>query len=307
MPGVRSASLARDVSLADSSFFTERVAAGRAEPGADASWTDVAYAAVAPGYFRTMSTALVSGRDFSDWDREGAGRVVIVNDTLARRLWPGTTPLGQLLWIDGERSGREVVGVAGDRPAADGPRPFIYEPLFQRYPWAGSRHVILARTSGAPLALVPAAQREAAALDANLPLFNPRTLDREIAGRRFFERMAAAVVGGSGSLALLLATIGLYGVTSYWASQRTHEFGIRVAIGASAGDVFMLVVGQGMRLALVGVALGLLAALALNRVWASLLYGVRPLDMTVLAAVSLLLVASTLVASYLPARHATKV
>ena len=108
----RSASLARDVSLADASFFTERVAAGRAEPGADTSWTDVAYAAVAPGFFRTMSTALVSGRDFSDRDREGAGRVVIVNDTLARRLWPGTIPLGQLLWIDGERSGREVVGVA---------------------------------------------------------------------------------------------------------------------------------------------------------------------------------------------------
>jgi len=307
LPGVRSASLARDVSLADDSFFTERVAAGRAAPGADTPRTDVAYVAVAPGFFRTMSTALVSGRDFSDRDREGSGRVVIVNATLARTLWPGTIPLGQLLWIDGERSGREVVGVAGDRPAPDGPRPFIYEPLFQRYPWAGSRHVILARTSGSPLALVPAAQREAAALDANLPLFNPRTLDREIAGRRFFERMAGAVVGGSGLLALLLATIGLYGVTSYWASQRTHEFGIRVAIGASAGDVFMLVVGQGMKLALVGVTLGLLAALALNRVWASLLYGVRPLDLTVLAAVSLLLVASTLVASYLPARQATKV
>jgi ABC-type antimicrobial peptide transport system permease subunit len=131
-------------------------------------------------------------------------------------------------------------------------------------------------------------------------------LDREIAGRRFFERMAGAVVGGSGLLALLLATIGLYGVTSYWASQRTHEFGIRVAIGATAGDVFMLVVGQGMRLALVGVALGLLAALASNRVWASLLYGVRPLDLTVLAGVSLLLIASALVASYLPARQATK-
>jgi hypothetical protein len=254
-----------------------------------------------------MSTALVSGRDFSDRDREGAGRVVIVNDTLARRLWPGTIPLGQLLWIDGERSGREVVGVARDRPSADGPRPFIYEPLFQRYPWAGSRHVILVRTSGSPLALVPPAQREAAALDANLPLFNPRTLDREIAGRRFFERMAGAVVGGSGLLALLLATIGLYGVTSYWASQRTHEFGIRVAIGASAGDVFMLVVGKGMKLALVGVALGLLAALVSNRVWESLLFGVRPLELTVLAGVSLLLIASTLVASYLPARQATKI
>jgi predicted lysophospholipase L1 biosynthesis ABC-type transport system permease subunit len=232
---------------------------------------------------------------------------VIVNDTLASRLWPGANPLGQRLRIAGEPLDREVVGVARDRPAADGPRPFLYEPLSQRYPWAGSRHALIVRTSGSPLALVPAVRREAAALDANLPLFNPRTLDSEIAGHRFFERMAAAVVGGSGLLALLLATIGLYGVTSYWASQRTHEFGIRVAIGASAGDVFMLVVGQGMRLALVGVALGLLAALASNRVWASLLFGVRPLDLTVLAGVALLLIASTLVASYLPARQATKV
>jgi predicted permease len=307
LPGVQSASLARDVSLADSSFFPERVAAGPVEPGPGTPRTDVAYAAVAPGFFLTMGTALVSGRDFSDRDREGAARVAIANETLARKLWPGAVPLGQLLWIDGERSGREVVGVASDRPTPEGPRPFLYEPLFQPYPWAGSTHVLFIRTTVGPLALLPGLRREAAALDANLPLFNPRTLEREIAGRRFFERLALAVVGGSGLLALLLAAIGLYGVTSYWASQRTHEFGIRVAIGASAGDVFRLVVGQGMRLALVGVALGLLAALASNRIWESLLYGVQPLDLTVLGAVSLLLVASTLVASYLPARQATKI
>jgi predicted permease len=307
LPDVRSASLACGVSLADASFFTERVAAGRVEPDAGTSRTNVAYVAVAPGFFRTMGAALIRGRDFSDRDREGAGRVVIVNETLARGLWPGSSPLGQLLWIDGERSGREVVGVAGDRPTPDGPRPFLYEPLFQRYPWAGSGHVLLVRTAASPLAFLPAARREAAALDANLPLFNPRTLDREIAGGRVFERMAGAVVGGSGLLALLLATIGLYGVTSFWVSQRTREFGIRVAIGAGAGDVVGLVMRQGMRLALVGVTLGLLAALALNRVWASLLYGVRPVDLAVLAAVSLSLVASTLGASYLPARRATKV
>lgn len=307
LPGVRSATLAREVSLADASFFTERVAAGRAEPGASTSLTDVAYGAVAPGFFRTMGTALISGRDFSDRDRAGAQPVAIVNETLASRLWPGANPLGQRFRIGGEPLDREVVGIAGDRPTAEGPRPFVYEPLFQRYPWAGSEHVILVRTSGPPLALVPAVRREAAALDAHLPLFNPRTLDREIAGSRLFERLALAVVGGSGLMALLLAAIGLYGVTSYWASQRTREFGIRVAIGAAASDVRALVVGQGMKLALIGVAVGLLAALAFNRVWASLLYGVRPMDLTVLAAVSLLLVAATLVASYLPARQATKV
>lgn len=306
LPGVRSASLARDVSVSDASFFKERVAAGRVEPGAGASWTDVAYDAVAPGFFRTMGAVLVCGRDFSDRDREGARPVVIVNETLARRLWPGAIPLGQVLWIAGELSGREVVGVAGDRPTRDGPPPFFYEPLFQRYPWAGSRHALLVRASGAPLALVPAVRREAGALDANLPLFNPRTLDREIAGKRFDERLAGAVVGGSGLFALLLAAIGLHGVTSYWVSLRTYEFGIRVAMGASTSDVLLAVVTQGMKLSLVGVATGLVAALALNPVWASLLYGVRPADLAVLAAVALLLIATTLVASYLPARQATK-
>lgn len=293
--------------MSDASFFPERVAAGRAEPGAGASWMDVAYDVVAPGFFQTLGAALARGRDFSDRDREGAPPVVIVNATFAHRLWPGRIPLGQLLWIAGERSGREVVGVTRDRPTRDGPQPFLYEPLFQRYPWAGSIHVLHVRTSGSALALVPTVRREVAALDANLPLFNPRTLDREIAGDRFFERLAVAVVGGSGLLALLLAAIGLYGVTSYWVSLRTHEIGIRLAMGAGASDVLLVVVRRGMKLSLVGMAIGLVAALALNRVWTSLLYGVRPADLAVLAAVSLLLVATTLVASYLPARRATKV
>ena len=307
LPGVQSASVARDVSLADASFFPERVAAGQVEPGADTSWTDVPYVAVAPGFFRTMGTELVSGRDFSDRDREGVPRVAIVNETFARTLLPGASPLGRLLWTDGERAAREVVGVARDRPTQEGPRPFLYEPLLQRYPWAGSTHALFVRCAVGPLALLPAVRREAADLDANLPLFNPRTLDREIAGRRFFERLAGAVAGGSGLLALLLAAVGLYGVTSVRVSQRTHEIGIRVAVGASRRDVLLLVVGQAMTLSLVGVALGLLAALASNRAWESLLFGVRPLDLTVLAAVSLLLIASTLVASYPPARRAARI
>jgi len=307
LPGVRAASVARDVSVSDASFFAERVVAGTSEPEATASWVDVAYDAVAPGFFRTLGARLEGGRDFSARDREGAPPVAIVNAVLARRLWPGTIPLGQRLWIAGERSAREVVGVVGDRPTRDGPRPFVYYPLFQRYPWPGSRHAFLVRVSGAPWALVPLVRREAAALDANLPLFNPRTLDREIAGDRLFERLAGGVVGGAGLLALLLAAIGLHGVTSFWVSQRSREFGIRMAMGASTRDILLVVVGQGMRLSLVGVATGLGAALALNRVWTSLLYGVRPVDLSVLAAVALLLIATTLLASYLPARQATKV
>ncbi len=295
------------MSLLDTSFFHERVAASRAEPGASAEWMDVAFNAVAPGFFAAMGARLASGRDFSDRDLEGATPVAIVNETLARRLWPGRPPLGQRLWIHGERAGREIVGVASDRPTADGPRPFLYQPLSQRYPWAGSSHVLHVRTAVSPLTLISAVQGEAAALDPNLPLFNPRTLDREIASRRFFERLAGAVVGGSGLLALLLAAIGLYGVTSYWVSERTRELGVRIALGASTGDVFMLVMGQAGKLSLVGIATGLAAAVALNRVWASVIESARPAGLAVLAGVSLLLVVSTLVASYGPARRATRV
>ena len=167
--------------------------------------------------------------------------------------------------------------------------------------------MIVVRLTGAPLALVPAIRREAASLDAHLPLFNPRTLDREIAGSRFFERLALGVVGGCGLLALLLATIGLHGVTSYWVSLRMKEFGIRIAMGATATDVRLLVLRLAMKLSLVAVAIGLAATLALDPVWAAVLDGVRPADLTVLAAVSLLLVATMLAASYLPARRATKV
>ena len=307
VPGVRSVSLARDVSLGDRSFFTEHVAAELSESSSDESRIDAHYNVVAPKYFQTMGVVLAAGREFTAQDAEGAPPVAIVNRALARRLWPGRDPLGQRLRIANESSGREVVGLVNDRATRDGPEPYFYEPLFDRYPWAGSSVTLHIRTSGSPLALLPAVRREALALDPNLPLFNPRTLEREIAGSRSDERLIGAVVGVSGVLALLLAAIGLYGVTSYAVAQRTQEIGVRMALGARARDVLVEVVRQGMKLALGGVAIGLAAALAVNRVWTSLLYGVSPAEPAVLAGVLLLLTGTALVASYLPARRATKV
>jgi len=249
----------------------------------------------------------VSGRDFTGRDGAGAPPVIIVNETLARRLWPGRDPLGRTLWIAGERVGREIVGVARDRPTSGGPQPFLLYPLYQGYPWPGSMHVLHVRTSGDPLRLLLAVRREAAALDANLPLFKARLLAREIAGQRFFERLAGVIVGGSGLLALLLAAVGLYAVTSHLVSLRTQEIGVRMALGAGTRDVLAVVVGHALKLALAGVVIGLVAALALNRVWISVLYGTRPTDPAVLATVSLLLIGTALLASYLPARRATKV
>ncbi len=305
LPGVEAASLARDLSVSDGSFFTERVAANPVTGAATAS-VEVGYDPVAPGYFKTMGVSLVGGRDFSEQDRDGAVPAAIVNETLARMLWPGASALGRQLWIRGERSSREVVGVARDRPSPGGPRPFLYEPLLQTYLWAGSRHVLCVRTVGGQAGLVPAVRREAAALAPDILLFNPRTLDRQIAGGRFFERLALVVAGGSGLLALLLAATGLYGVTRYLVSQRTREFAIRVSVGAGAGDVIRLAMRQAMLWSVTGTAIGLALALAANRAWASLLFRVQPADATVLAGVSLLLVAVMLAASYLPARQATK-
>ena len=307
LPGVRSATVARDLNTNDASFFAERVAADPLSPAADGAWLSSAYDVVAQNYFRTMGATLVSGRDFTGRDGAGAPPVIIVNETLARRLWPGRDPLGRTLWIAGERLGREVVGVARDRPTSGGPQPFLLYPLYQGYPWPGSMHVLHVRTSGDPLRLLLAVRREAAALDANLPLFKARLLAREIAGQRFFERLAGVIVGGSGLLALLLAAVGLYAVASHLVSLRTQEIGVRMALGAGTRDVLAVVVGHALKLALAGVVIGLVAALALNRVWISVLYLTRPTDPAVLATVSLLLIGTALLASYLPARRATKV
>jgi putative ABC transport system permease protein len=307
LPGVTAATVARGVSLDDASFFPEAVSAGPGDAAPEGAWLDCAYAVVSPGFFRTMGVTLSRGRDFTPGDRTGAPPVVIVNATLAQRLWGGADPVGRVLWIRGERVGREVVGLASDRPTEDGPRPFLYEPLYQPYPWAASIHLLQVRTSGDPLALLPGIEREAAALDVSLRFFNPRLLEREIAGRRFFERLAGAVMGGSGLLALLLAMIGLYGVVSNWVSECTREIGIRMALGARAGHVLAHVVGRAVKLALTGVVIGGAMALVLNRLWTAWLFGARAAEPAVLAAAVLLLIATALVAGCLPALRATRV
>ena len=307
LPGVRSAALARDVTFADASFFQETVAAEQSALAPGTASVTASYAVVAPDYFRTMGASLVRGRDFTAADRSGAPPVAIVNATLARTLWPGVEPLGRLLWIGGEGAGREVVGVAPDRPTSDGPQAFVYYPLYQAYPWPGSRHALYLRVVGRPLALLAAVRREAAALDAGVPLFDPRTFARANDTQRSLERLAGAVLGGAGLLALLLAAVGLYGLTSQWVALRTQEIGVRMALGAGTGRVLAVVVGRALRLAVAGVALGLAAAVAANRVWSSFLFGARAADPDVLGAAAALLVAVALLASYLPARRAAGV
>ena len=315
IPGVRSVSLARGGTLIDQSFFGERVTGENREGTTGVSWIDADYTVVAPKYFQTLGVVLVAGRDFTPEDREGAGAapVVIVNETLAHRLWPGEDPLGKRIRISNERSLREVVGLAKDRPsqagagAGAGGHPFLYYPLFQPHPWARSASTLHIRTTGNPMGVLPAVQREVQDLDANLPIFEPKTMIKEISDTLEDQRMASAVIGISGLLALVLAAAGLYGLMSYAVSERTREIGIRVALGAQRSDVLGQVVKQGMKMALLGTGIGLLATLALTRVLSNLMDGVNDMNPAVFVGVSLVLIGVAFIASYLPARRAAQV
>ncbi|MCH8254268.1 MAG: ABC transporter permease [Gemmatimonadetes bacterium] len=309
LPGVRSASLARGGMPIDQSFFRERVTGEDLEGATGVSWIDAHYSVVAPKYFQTLGVVLVAGRDLTPEDREGAPPVVIVNETLAHRLWPGEDPLGKRIRISNERSLREVVGLATDRPsqAGAGAHPFLYYPLFQPHPWARSASTLHIRTTGDPMGVLPAVQREVQDLDANLPIFEPRTMSKEISDTLEDQRIASAVIGISGLLALVLAAAGLYGLMSYAVSERTREIGIRVALGAQRSDVLGQVVKQGMKMALLGTGIGLLATLALTRVLSNLMDGVNDMNPAVFVGVSLVLTGVAFVASYLPARRAAQV
>ncbi|MBV9924260.1 MAG: ABC transporter permease [Acidobacteria bacterium] len=305
LPGARGAALASSLPLdwvLNFSFGVEgRPARAGEEPQAD-------YLAVSPNYFEVMRIPLLRGRGFTERDADGAPAVALINETMARRVFPGEDPLGKRLTIDymERRIALEVVGVVADTKQSVG-QPTgiqIYDCYLQR-PWLSSSFIV--RTEGDPTALAPAAQRAVREVDAARAAAGVRTMEQllseQVAQPRFYAQLLTAFA----CVALLLAAVGVYGVMSYTVTQRTHEIGIRIALGARGGDVIRMVVRQGMALALGGVLAGLAAAFALTRVLASLLYEVSATDATVFAFVSLLLTAVALLACLVPARRATKV
>jgi predicted permease len=306
LPGVSSASLAVTVPLSGGSWRTGIHIEGHPS---DTPQIPCDYNIVAPGYFATMGIPLVSGRDFSPRDNADAPGVVIINETFARRLFPNQNPLGQRLAMpNGRELGAywEVVGVAQDakyQTLREPPRPYLYVPMLQQY--AGA--VMLLVRADNPRALIGPLRHEVQTLDKNLLIFYIGTLTERLRALLMPQRSAATLLGGFGLLALVLASVGLYGVMAYRVSQRTHEIGIRMALGAEPGDVLKLVVGQGFKLVLIGVVIGLAAALALTRVLSSLLYGISATDPATFVGISLLLAAVALLASYIPARRASKV
>jgi putative ABC transport system permease protein len=272
------------------------------KPGEDMG---IDYNEVGPNYFSLMGIPILSGRGFTDRDGPRDPLVCVVNETMARRFWTGESPVGHLLDIWGQKL--TIVGVAKDikyHSMNEGPEAFLYLPFFQ-HPRTDAN--VLVKTSGDPWALLGPVKAQVRALDPGVPLVDTDTISDLFHVSLFPYRTAAAVATVLGVLGLLLAAVGLYGVISYSVTQRTHEIGIRVALGASQIDVLRLVVGQGFRLTMMGVGVGVAGALALTRYLSSLLYGVRPTDPLTFVAVSIILIGVALFASYIPARRAAKV
>ncbi|MGH9853868.1 MAG: ABC transporter permease [Blastocatellia bacterium] len=270
------------------------------------------YRVASGGFFAALGVPLLRGRFFDGRDGVNAPHAAIINQALAARYFPNQDPLGQRIQfgnMDGDRRILHVVGVVGDvREALDAPvEPTVYACSVQRPQWwQVSRLAVVVRSTLEPAALIPALRATALGLRADAPL-SFRTLNEVFSASLDQRRFSLVIFGAFALVALLLAATGVYGVMSYAVTERTHELGIRLALGAPTGAVLRLVIGQGMRLALSGIALGLLASLAATRLLGTLAHGVSANDPLTFAGIALLLLAVTLLACWLPARRATKV
>ena len=262
---------------------------------------------VGPGYFRTMQIPLLAGREFTDRDTRDAPQVAIINQTMARRYFSGEDPLGKRLLLVREKESVEIAGVVGDVKRFeldDVVEPEVYWPYMQRPRWATYFAI---RTDSDPISVVTAVRHRMVGLDKEVPVLNVSTIDQLVTAALSGPRFNAALIGACAGIALLLASFGLYALISYSVTQRTHEIGVRIAIGADQRDILKLIVGQGMLLTMIGIAIGLAASFAFTRAMSSLLFGVGTTDTLTFTVISLLLTSVSLLACYVPARRAMKV
>jgi putative ABC transport system permease protein len=307
LPGAQSVSLTgilplnldRDSSLiyAEGQPFTRR-----------ADLPEIQETAVWTRYFETMGIPLAQGRDFAPQDENEETRVVIVNESLARRFWPGQSAVGKRLSQGGpDRPFWEIIGVVKDSKylsIGEDPQPFVYFPMMRNYDGAAA---LLVRATGDPQSLIGAIRHEVRRLDPNLPVFDAKTMRQHMGLALLPLRAGAWVAGCFALLALGLTGLGIYGVMSYAVSQRTRELGIRMALGAQGSDVLRLVMRQGLRLAFMGLTMGLAGALAVTQLMKSVLYGVSATDAVTFAGVTSLLALIVSLACYVPAQRATKI
>ena len=309
LPGVQAAGAGVNLPLGASDYGIGRSFIPDGQPlnvdeSVDASWSTIT-----PAYFEALQVPLLAGRAFNERDNDSAPKVVIINQSAAvKHFGSETAALGKRLtiWRD-EKFPREIVGVVGDtKPGAleEESGAQIYTPHSQDGSWGFMTMAI--RTAADPAALTTTLRREVLALDKDLPIFNVQTMEDVVAASIGSRRVSMLLFSVFAGAALLLAAVGIYGVMAYTVTQRTQEIGIRMALGAQAGDVLRMVVRQGMTLAIIGISVGLAGALGLTRVIASLLFGVNATDPLTFVAISLLLAFVALFACYLPARRAAK-
>jgi predicted permease len=302
-PGVLSAGLADWVPLgftANSDSFNPEGYVPRPHEAVSAG-----VAHVSPGYFATLEIPIASGRDFSTHDSADSQAVVVINQVVADKYWPKQNPVGKRMQIEGKWA--VVVGEVRTTHYHDlneQPRSFIYLPLYQFYSSSVTLHV---RTAADPFASASAIGQAVHKLNPDLPLFGVALMTSRVGVSTFVQRMAGTFVGAFGIIALVLAAVGIYAVIAYSTKQRTHEVGIRMALGAQREDVLHLILGQGAKITFLGVAIGLAATLAIARLMASLLYGVSTTDLATYAGVAVLLTIVALSASFIPALRATRV
>ena len=309
LPGVEAAGATVSLPLGGSNFSVGRSFIREGRPLVPAESKDTGYFVATPDYFKTMRIPVKAGRAFTEQDRADAPPVVVVNESLARRDFPGEDPIGKRItvWRD-EKFAREIIGIVGDvkssRLDAETDSQ-IYVPYAQDAGWGGLSLAV--RTTVEPETLTAAVRGAVLSIDKNQPVHDIKTMDDVVAASVANNRLVVLLFGLFALLALLLATVGIYGVMSYSVAQRTHEIGIRMALGAQQADVLRLILKQGLMLTLAGVGLGLAGSFALSRLLESLLYGVSATDPITFGGLSLLLMAVALLACYIPTRRAMKV
>ncbi|HEY8019951.1 MAG TPA: ABC transporter permease [Thermoanaerobaculia bacterium] len=319
VPGVRTAAVSSLLPLTERAPQSWVLAKGMPIPAPDKAIFTV-YQAVSPGYFDAMRVPLLRGRAFDARDREETRPVAIVDETLADGFWPGRSPVGQLVAFEfggtpaaPEPKWRQIVGVVRhvrhshlDAEAqVELYVPLRQPPLWFQPQWPGMAVVV--RSGSDPLALAAWLRHEVLAIDPDLPLHEIRSMEEIVGAELARRRLVASVLGGFATLALLLATVGLYGLISYTVSRRTNEIGVRMALGASPGKVLGMVLRQALVLSILGIAIGVPTALAMGRLASSLLYGVTAADPWIFVTAPMFLLQVAILASYVPARNATRV
>jgi len=308
-PGVQSAGAILSLPLGGDPFDLGRFAIPEGLPLTPANATNARHLSIASDYFQTLQIPLKAGRVFTDHDNLQSTKVAIINETLAQKLWPGESAIGKRfrIWRD-EDFLREVVGVVGDtrQSLAEKPWQEMYVPYAQDGGmWSDLSLVV--RTNGDPAAMAGPVREVIRSFDKGIPSYNLKTMNDVVNISAAPRRVPMLLLSAFAGVAMLLAMLGIYGVTSYYVTQRTHEIGVRMALGAQIVDVLKLVLKRAMLLAVVGIVIGLGGAVALTRYMTTLLFGVKPIDVVTFVAVAVVLAIVVLVACIVPARRAAKV